>query len=189
MQDSGKPSTVSAVLACHPSSRCEAVVAFTAQLESREPGRLTARFLIEGAIDRLLIPAAATPRRSDGLWRHTCFEVFIKSVGAPVYHEFNFSPSGAWATYRFERYRSGMTEPALGDEPSIQTLIAADRLEVEAHWRLPFDAALQTVQQRLALSAVIEERSAQISYWAVAHAVHRPDFHHPDGFVLRLPQR
>lgn len=37
------------------------------------------------------------------------------------------------------------------------------------------------------LSAVIEERHGPKSYWALAHASDKPDFHHPDSFVLELP--
>lgn len=37
------------------------------------------------------------------------------------------------------------------------------------------------------LSAVIEEADGTISYWALAHPSDKPDFHHPDSFVLDLP--
>lgn len=40
---------------------------------------------------------------------------------------------------------------------------------------------------RLGLSAVIEETSGAKSYWALAHAPGKPDFHHPDAFALDLP--
>jgi hypothetical protein len=39
---------------------------------------------------------------------------------------------------------------------------------------------------RLGLSAVIEDRSGQKSYWALAHPPGRPDFHHEDCFALEL---
>lgn len=37
------------------------------------------------------------------------------------------------------------------------------------------------------LSAVIEEAHGRKSYWALAHGSDKPDFHHPDSFVLELP--
>lgn len=37
------------------------------------------------------------------------------------------------------------------------------------------------------LSAVIEEAHGAKSYWALAHGSDKPDFHHPDSFVLELP--
>jgi hypothetical protein len=41
--------------------------------------------------------------------------------------------------------------------------------------------------RRLGLSAVIEATDGTISYWALAHPSDKPDFHHPDSFVLELP--
>ncbi len=39
---------------------------------------------------------------------------------------------------------------------------------------------------RLGLSAVVEANDGTLSYWALRHPPGRPDFHHPDGCVLRL---
>ncbi|NWN33423.1 hypothetical protein GY663_30040, partial [Klebsiella michiganensis] len=57
-----------------------------------------------------LLPAPAAPERTDGLWRRTCFELFIRPEGGEGYFEFNFSPSTQWAAYRFHGYREGMRE-------------------------------------------------------------------------------
>jgi hypothetical protein len=38
----------------------------------------------------------------------------------------------------------------------------------------------------MALSAVIEATDGTLSYWALAHPSDKPDFHHPDSFVLEL---
>ena len=37
------------------------------------------------------------------------------------------------------------------------------------------------------LTAVLEEKDRTKSFWAVAHAPDKPDFHHPDCFVAKLP--
>jgi hypothetical protein len=37
------------------------------------------------------------------------------------------------------------------------------------------------------VTAVIEEARGAKSYWALAHVSDKPDFHHPDSFVLDLP--
>ncbi len=37
------------------------------------------------------------------------------------------------------------------------------------------------------LSAVIEDESGALSYWALKHARGKPDFHHADAFALTLP--
>ena len=39
---------------------------------------------------------------------------------------------------------------------------------------------------RLGLSAVIEDDSGKLSYWALKHPSGKPDFHHPDTFVLEI---
>ncbi len=36
---------------------------------------------------------------------------------------------------------------------------------------------------RIALSAVIEDESGRIFYWALKHAPDKPDFHHAAGFI------
>jgi hypothetical protein len=55
-----------------------------------------------------------------------------------------------------------------------------------------FDAAiplidLPTLPWDYGLCAVIEERDARLSYWALAHPPGRPDFHHPACFAATLP--
>jgi hypothetical protein len=178
---------ISAALICHPASACAPITTFSAQLDRPAADRLKVRFRIDGAIDQLLIPRNAAPRRVDGLWKHTCVEVFLKAEGSSAYHEFNFSPSGEWAAYRFDSYRSGMTAAVVDDAPRIATTTAADQLLIDVEIALPAD--LGAPEPLFSLSAVIEDRSARISYWAVAHAPHKPDFHHDNGFVLRLPPR
>ena len=39
---------------------------------------------------------------------------------------------------------------------------------------------------RLAVCAVMENEQGRVSYWALAHPPGKPDFHHRDGFALRL---
>jgi len=39
---------------------------------------------------------------------------------------------------------------------------------------------------RVALASVIEAGDGTLSYWALRHPPGKPDFHHPDGFVLGM---
>lgn len=117
--------------------------------------------------------------RVDGLWRTTCFEAFA-GVSAG-YAEYNLSPSGAWAAYAFDDYRQGMS-PLDQAAPMIVTRRAADLFVLTADVVLP-----RGVDERIGLSAVIETLDGVISYWALAHPSDKPDFHHPDSFVLELP--
>jgi hypothetical protein len=62
----------------------------------------------------LVLPAPVQPQRQDGLWQHTCFELFVRDCGSEAYLEFNLSPSGCWAAYVFDAYRAGQRELAIG---------------------------------------------------------------------------
>ena len=57
----------------------------------------------------------------------------------------------------------------------------------EALWALEGLIELPPGAEALALSAVIERVDGSISYWALRHPSDKPDFHHPDSFVLDLP--
>ena len=41
----------------------------------------------------------------------------------------------------------------------------------------------------LGLAAIIEETNGDISYFALAHAPGKPDFHHRDSFVISIEAR
>ena len=94
---------------------------------------LDLQFELCGAVDTLCIPHWVGTAPADGLWQHTCAELFIRRAGSPAYQEFNFSPSGQWAAYRFssERARDTCDEtqfPAL--PPTIQTLTTAEGIKM-----------------------------------------------------------
>ena len=51
---------------------------------------------------------------------------------------------------------------------------------------LPQEWRASGAKLRVALSAVIEDESGHISYWALKHAPDKPDFHHAAGFILEV---
>ena len=110
-------------------------------------------------------------------------QLFIAPTGGGAYHEFNFSPSGEWAAYRFERYRHGMALLEALAEPRIRVQRAAGVLELHARISLPLPS-----HPLLGLSAVIEETDGTLCYWALRHAAGKPDFHHRDAFALELDE-
>src|SRR5688500_11170806 len=109
----------SAALKRHPASSCAALRGIEASVTRAADGSLQLAFRLEGDLDRLRIPPARPPRIAERLWQHTCCELFIASAAGAAYHEFNFSPSGEWAAYRFERYRHGMALLETLAEPRI----------------------------------------------------------------------
>lgn len=180
-------------LTCHPATPSAAVRRIEVQVLPPEGKGLTLRYLLDADVARVLIPGAGEPGRADELWRHTCFEAFVRAhANARAsadqdegYCELNFSPSMQWAMYRFSGYRQGMT--ALDAPlPRIRTQREATRFMLEASIA-PAALAFAGSGLCLALAAVIEESGARLSYWALAHAPGRPDFHHPAGFMVTLP--
>jgi hypothetical protein len=174
-----------ASLVGHSSSSDGAVRGIDAGARHGQSGELVFQFLLRGDLSRLRVPAAQPdPARVDGLWKHTCFEAFIVDPALPGYHEINFSPSGHWAAYRFSGYREGMSPADVTSPPVIDVRRFDDRLELDATLRLVPSRPVRTL--KLALTAVVEDDSGTLSYWALKHAPGKPDFHHPNGFVLEL---
>ena len=163
----------------HPASPGVAPIEISATVARPSPGVLTLDYTVTGTLNDLLIPAPAEPSRTDGLWRHTCFEAFVRFGAGEGYAEFNFSPSGDWAAYGFSGYREGMTPLDIG-APAIEVRYDGGGLELKV--RLELTSAL-SAGARLGLSAVIEDRGGGLSYWALAHPATQPDFHHRGGFV------
>lgn len=161
-------------LICHPDTPAVAITGVGATLS---PGRLD--YAVTGA-DSLRVPPPARPRRTDGLWETTCFEMFVKPNGGEAYLEFNFSPSTQWAAYAFDGYRGGMRDLPLSAMPVI-----ARSGDVWTVTPPPLEALRRGC--KIALSAVIEEMDGTKSYWALRHPAGKPDFHHPDCFALELP--
>lgn len=169
----------------HPDTPAAAVTRVTAETARARNGKLTIRYVMHGAISDVAIPVQSLPMRMDELWKHTCFEAFVRGGQGDVYYEFNFAPSLQWAAYRFDRYREGMDVAFEIPFPEITLTPGADRYELTASADLP--ALSRAADWRVGLSAVIEEKSGGKSYWALAHAPGKPDFHHADAFALALP--
>lgn len=169
-----------AELSPHPDTPCAALRALSAELR-REGQSLWVTYRIEGDIGRLALPARAPGARTDGLWKRTCLEAFVRAPGGEAYWEFNFSPSGQWAAYRFDSYRHGMIEAEV--DLAIEAAQTPDVFSLGVRMTAPWLPPRIVV----ALTAVIEETNGAKSYWALSHPPGAPDFHHADGFVLELP--
>jgi len=174
-------------LKLHPDSRCDAETGIEVYVSRGRNGSLLLHYYLTG-IGNIVIPPHAGWARANELWRHTCFEAFVRAAPGRAYYEFNFAPSTQWAAYRFGGYRSGMSFANEIGTPSIELRYNAECFELRAHLKLdglpdlPNDLAW-----RLGLAAVIEETSGRKSYWALAHPPGKPDFHHSDCFALELP--
>lgn len=130
-----------------------------------------------------VLPGPAEPERADDLWQTTCFEAFLRPMGEQGYREWNFAPSGQWASYQFSGYREGRVRADVDTPPFV-------RMEDNfAWWALGASIAVPPdTNWELGLSAVLEEKDGTKSYWALAHPnADKPDFHDPGCFAARLP--
>ena len=176
-----------APLTCHPDMTSRWVQGIEARVGWTSGRSLALTFSLHGDISRLRIPPPRPPLRADGLWQHTCFEVFIAEKGQPTYYEFNFSPSGEWAAYVFKSYRDGAAIEDDGLDPKITVRWPANHLELDVIVRLDrLQAGSSQTPLRFGLSTVVEENDGTLSYWALKHPAGKPDFHHSDSFALEL---
>lgn len=182
------PPALKVALACHPATPCTTLAAVEASLTQAPCGALDVHYRLSGDVRRLLVPASQPPAPTDGLWQHTCCELFVAVAGEPAYREFNFSPSGQWAAYAFDAYRQRAAHPL--SIPAPRSRLQVTEEGVELFVELAPDALPRTAPGtvlQVGLSTVVEARDGTFSYWALRHPSPRPDFHHRDAFDLTLP--
>ncbi|MEY4720669.1 MAG: hypothetical protein RIQ46_394 [Pseudomonadota bacterium] len=170
-------------LAAHPDHPPLAVTGLSASMVGASEHWLRLRWRIDGA-GVLELPPLAGKGRTDGLWEKTCFELFV--AHGHGYAEYNFSPSERWAAYDFTGYRAGMTQRAMPRDPvcTMRRGSGGSSLAIfDAEVPL---AGLPPLPWRMGLSAVIVEEGGHKSFWALAHAPGRPDFHHDTCFAVTL---
>jgi hypothetical protein len=166
----------------HPYTPCLALCSIEVEVTRARSGQVRLVYRATGDVTGLRLPQLVEVERANDLWRNTCFEAFIKTPGGPAYAEFNFSPSSRWAAYGFDDTRQGMRNLDLA-APTIRLQVNTEDLVLSVALNPGHKGPL-----KLAVCAVIEEVGGELSYWALTHPGERPDFHHPDGFVLDLPE-
>lgn len=156
----------------------------------RDGGRIGVEYDIHGMLSHLVIPeqrAGATDKRRDELWRHTCFELFVKEADKKKkgYLECNFSPSGNWNVYSFGSHRKKMRDADVATIPNIMTTASKKIYSLRAEVDLTgLISELSTID--VGVSCIIENRNGKQGYWALSHPKETPDFHDPESFLVRL---
>jgi hypothetical protein len=172
------------LLSPHPDFPSGAVAQIAVEVARPSADRVVLSYIVTGEIGEIVVPPLVAAGRGEELWRHTCFEVFIRDVLGVDYYEFNFAPSTKWAAYRFSGYRSGMSIAAEIDEVPIEVKAGAERITLQATVPIGRLSALsRNAPWRLGLSALIKDKAGHMSYWALAHPPGKPDFHHQDCFA------
>jgi hypothetical protein len=165
-------------LNCHPATPAKSVRGLSVGWV-QEDSALRLTYRVQGA-QHLVLPPAQPAARTDGLWKTTCFEMFLGLSGT-AYSEFNFSPSGQWAAYGFHDYRDSAGDWPMAQAPQVS--VERQGEDVLAHVRLPL-VVLEGARMA-GLTAVIEEEGGLLSYWALAHGA-KPDFHLRSCFTLSI---
>lgn len=173
----------------HPSTP-EDAWAVSALAERTDEEELRLRWLVRGGLDGLRLPPPGPVRRGDRLWEHTCAEAFVRTEGAAAYVELNFAPSSEWAAYAFTAYRDGGPLEASGLAPRIEVRREHATLAFDVRIALAeLSPAFPGADLRVGLSVIAEAADGRRAFFALHHPSPQPDFHHADGFTLRLEAR
>jgi hypothetical protein len=168
----------------HPDSCYFTAAHIEVEITRPRSGSLVLSYVVTGKMGDIRMPPIVAAARSDELWRHTCFEAFVRASSGAGYYEFNFAPSTQWAAYRFSGYRSGMCVASEISALPMEVRSGSDCYTLQVSLELNRLSALpRTVYWRLGLSALIEDTDGRKSYWALAHPSGEPDFHHADCFA------
>lgn len=125
-----------------------------ATLTHAADGSLQIVYAIHGLNLDLRVPTVHAPAPADALWKSTCCEIFLGCVGQPGYREFNFSPSGQWASYDFSDTRQPASQAFACPAPDIAFERSEDLLKLTA--TLPKSALPKADTLRIAVAAVLE---------------------------------
>ena len=128
---------------------------------------------IKGGLENIYWPKKMNPEHGDNeLWRSTCFECFIGSSCTPEYYEYNQSPDGDSACYKFSDYRN---RQSAFDRPSDYAFsLTADEYECHARIDIP---SPYTLPFYLGLAVIIKDRRNELHYFGLSHPNDAPDFH------------
>lgn len=140
---------------------------------------------VAGPLQHLTIPMPTeAPKRVEGLWESTCFEVFLKNENQLSYEEFNFSPTGNWHHMNFSSYRNMTSEASEVVTPKIELSKSENEIRLEVKFT-PQNIEIENICCNL--TVILETKDLQKHYYALKHPKEsEPDFHHKDGFIYRI---
>ena len=153
-------------------------------------------FQLEGDLTSLDVPLSQVSKsrsQKDELWKTTCFEIFLSRPGDLSYFEFNFSPTGDFAVYTFDDYRSDMQPLKQLVQPKFKFERGSDFYRItgaigDAHDDPRFKLLLAEPKLEASMTAVIKPLPGQgeTTFWALSHAGKKADFHLRSSFGLSL---
>ena len=157
------------VLVAHDTTPPRAVSSVYCTSIWRNAGEWKLDFMVAAPPSALRLPAATAAQRTDGLWHHTCFELFLLDPADGSYLEFNFSPSGEWAAYQFDGYRSGMREL----DVTAPLILTSDPTQIHLAWSAHLRKLGLDEQVAAKLAEPLPSLAANIQhYWLSARFEH-----------------
>ena len=155
----------------------------------RDGGSIGVEFDLYGLLGHLVLPeqSASVDKRCDELWRHTCFELFVREENNEKagYFECNFSPCGDWNIFSLVSYRKEMVPADVVSAPKITTEITKKIFSLRAEVDL-IGLVSESSNIEVGVCCIVENRDGKLGYWALSHPGEAPDFHDSRSFIVRL---
>lgn len=174
-------------LKLHPDYSAAAVTELSVTITRQTASRLAIHYALVGDLSTIRMAPQVTSTRGFELWRHTCFELFLRAPNQPAYYEFNFSPSTEWTAHRFSDRRTGVVIAEDVPAPTLRVEQQDNRYDYFVGLDLTTSTLVRADDDwQLAITTVVEDNAGQQSFWALAHAPGKPDFHNPDNFLCTV---
>ncbi len=107
--------------------------------------------------------------------------MFVSTYGSKIYDEYNFSPSGDWAVYRFADYRQ-LAADAVSVRVEIESAVTIHQVNFWVNAEL--DSRWSDMTLELGVTVVLEGVDGNMRYFALTHCADKPDFHVRESFIM-----
>lgn len=101
----------------------------------------------------LLSESTSNKKRTQELWKNTCFEWFVKSKNSSKYWEFNASPTGEWNFYELDSYRSNLKESFLISDPSFYSELTHNSGEAQNNLNSTYSFSFEGILSPLLINS------------------------------------
>ncbi|MBT7610521.1 MAG: hypothetical protein HN576_12250 [Bacteriovoracaceae bacterium] len=149
---------------------------------------LNVEYLLKGNIESIdLSKENTTRKRVIGLWKKTCFELFIKNKNTDDYFEFNFAPNTDWNLFHFLDIRSELKEFKTTTCPLVK--VKQSNVEFQMQIIIPKqifpDKFISNGEMMYSPTSIIH-KSSHIYHFASIHPDNKLDFHRYQSFDQSL---
>lgn len=148
----------------------------SAELDLRED-HLLLKYSLSGDISEVSLDGS----ECEELWRHTCFELFIRDREGSGYEEINCAPDGRFTRTWLSDYREVHSVKEFHPLPKMRSG-SIGGFECEIYF---FD--LDVSNREISVAVITADQSGTRRFWGVNHFGETPDFHHEENFFAFDP--